>query len=376
MLGSKVHKIEFKDRPADNHNVFVGRDLLCSVSKFVAKDISNKRQAIITDRNVANAGHLAKLYSDGEIPTFIVEPDDKGSVETSKNILTYGRIINFLDSHGFEKSDVLLCLGGGVIGDIGGYVAATYKRGGMKYIQIPTTTSSQADSCVGGKCGVNSEISKNAVGRIYQPHLAVSDVDTLFTLDERNFRSGLVEPVKHGLILSGEYFSFLERNMDGILGRDVELLEEIVLMSVKLKGGVVGQDPDETNHRKGLNFGHTISHAIEFVSGFRLSHGEGLALGIRAGLQISRSPLGHLSAEACARAEALLSRLDMPARVPSYIDRGLVEKKLAGSDKKAVDGVPYFVRIEDIGILHIEKGEYASTIPKGALDAALDYIFR
>ncbi len=374
MKGARVHRIEFKDRPEDNYNVFVGRNLLGSVSDFVAKEISGKKQAIITDRNVADRGHLAKLDPSGKIPTFMVEPDKAGSVETRKNIITYGSIIDFLETQGLEKNDVLLCLGGGVIGDIGGFVAGTYKRGGMTYVQIPTTTLSQADSCVGGKCAVDSSVSKNAAGCFYQPHLVVSDVDTLSTQDERNFRSGLVESDKHGLILSGEYFSFLERNMDNILRRDPELLEQIALENVKLKGRVVGQDPEEKNYRRCLNFGHTIGHALEFISNFKLSHGEAVGLGMIAALHISRS-LGHLSAEACARAEALLSKLGVPTKVPSTINRELVEKKLA-SDKKAVDGVPYFVRIEDIGILHIENSQYASPIPRETLDAALDYIFR
>jgi 3-dehydroquinate synthase len=167
----------------------------------------------------------------------------------------------------------------------------------------------------------------------------------------------------------------MEQHMDGILGKDVELLEEVALRSVKLKGLVVGQDPDENNRRVGLNLGHTIGHAIEFVSNFKLSHGEAVGLGIRAVLHISRS-LGGITAKPCDAAEALLSRLGVPTKVPLHIDRELVEKKLASSDKKAVDGVPYFVRIDGIGILHAEKGQYASPIPKKALDEALDYIFR
>ncbi len=373
MLGARVQRIEFKDKPKDAYNVFVGRNLLGSASGYVTAAVSKKKQAIITDRNVADAGHLARLDPSGRIPRFIIEPDSAGSVETEKNVSTYGAILDFLDSHGFEKNDILLCLGGGVIGDMAGFVAGTYKRGGMTYVQIPTTTLSQADSSVGGKCAVDSNVSKNAAGCIYQPHLVVSDVSTLLSQDERNFRSGLVESVKHGLILSGEYFSFLEGHMDGILGRDLGVLEEIALTNVRLKGMVVGQDPDEKNYRRGLNFGHTIGHAIEFVSDFKLYHGESVALGILAALDISEF-LGGIDSSARRAAEALLSRLGMPAKVSRSIDRGLVEKKLS-TDKKAVDGVPYFVRIDGIGTLHAEDGQYASPIPKKALDRSLDYIF-
>jgi 3-dehydroquinate synthetase len=373
MRGAKVHRIEFKDTSRHGYNVFVGRDLLQDISAYVAGNISKKRQAIITDGNVAKGGHLARLDPGGRIPRFIIEPDAAGSVETKKSILTYGAILDFLDSHGFEKNDILLCLGGGVIGDMGGFVAGTYKRGGMTYVQIPTTTLSQADSSVGGKCAVDSNVSKNAAGCIYQPHLVVSDVSTLLSQDERNFRSGLAESVKHGLILSEEYFSFLEQHMDGILGRDLGVLEEIALANVRLKGMVVGQDPDEKNYRRGLNFGHTVGHAIEFVSDFKLYHGESVALGMLAALDISEF-LGGIDSSARRGAEVLLSRLGMPAKVPCSINRGVVEKKLS-TDKKAVDGVPYFVRIDGIGTLHVEDGQYASPIPKEALMHSLDYIF-
>jgi 3-dehydroquinate synthase len=244
----------------------------------------------------------------------------------------------------------------------------------MSYIQIPTTTLSQADSCVGGKCAIDSSVSKNSAGCFYQPHLVFSDVSTLLTLDDRNFRSGLVESVKHGLILDEAYFSFLEKNIDDILKRDVGLLEEIALKNVQLKGSVVEKDPNEKNYRKSLNFGHTIGHAVEIASSFGLYHGESVALGILAALDISHS-LGGITNSACNDARRLLSRLGMPIKVPDFVDRDLVENRLV-NDKKTVDGIPYFVRIDSIGKLHVENGMYASPIPKQVLSDALDYIFK
>jgi 3-dehydroquinate synthase len=370
----KVHKIHFKDNPELDYEVRVGSDLLSSVKGYILDNISDKKQAILTDNNVVRKGHLALLNPSGWIPTFIIEPDEDHGVECKKNVDTYGEIINFLDSRGFEKNDVLICLGGGVVGDIGGFVAGTYKRGGMTYVQVPTTTLSQADSCVGGKCAVDSRTSKNAAGCFYQPHLVFSDISTLLTLDDRNFRSGLVESVKHGLILDEEYFSFLEQNIDDILKRDVGLLEEIALKNVQLKGSVVSQDPNEKNYRKSLNFGHTIGHAVEIASGFSLYHGEAVALGILAALDISHS-LGSITSNACKDVEKLLSKLGMPNNVPGYIDRRVVEERLT-NDKKSVDGIPHFVRIEGIGKLHTENGLYASPIPKQALSDALDCIFK
>jgi 3-dehydroquinate synthase len=374
---TRVHTIHFDDKNKDDYDIIIGSDILPEAFKYIVERIpKGKRAAIITDRNVAEKGHLAKLGSNGLIPAFVIEPDSNKGVESKKNLKTYGEIIDFLDSNGFERDDCLLCLGGGVIGDIGGLAAATYKRtgiSGMSYVQIPTTTLSQADSCVGGKCAVNSAVSKNAVRCFYQPHLVISDVSTLLTLDDRNFSSGLVESVKYGLILDPEYFSFLEKYMDDILRRDTDILEEIALRNVELKGSVVKKDPDEKNYRRCLNFGHTVGHAIEIASDFKLYHGESVALGILAALDISEV-MGRMKWDRCKDAEKLLSRLGMPKKVPSYADRAVVEQKLA-NDKKAVDGVPYFVTLDDIGKVHAENEQYASPVPKEALTYALDNIF-
>jgi 3-dehydroquinate synthase len=161
--------------------------------------------------------------------------------------------------------------------------------------------------------------------------------------------------------------------MDDILDRDLFVLENIALENVILKGSVVEKDPEEKNYRRCLNFGHTIGHAIEIVSGFKMYHGESVGLGILAALKISHSVNGITSKE-CDEAESLLSRLGVPVKVPSYIDRDLVERRLV-NDKKIVDGVPYFVRIDGIGNLHVENGQYASPISKNVLKDALDYIF-
>ena len=205
----KTHTIRFKDNPEQNYDILIDYDLLPTVLEHVRTNISKRRQAIITDGNVVEAGHLKRLDPKGEVPTFIVQPDENKGVESKKNVQTYGEILDFLDKNKFEKKDTLICLGGGVIGDIGGFVAGTYKRGGMTYIQVPTTTLSQADSSVGGKCAVDSIVSKNAAGCFYQPHFVAMDIMSLSTLDLRNFKAGLVESVKHGLILDKDYFAFL-----------------------------------------------------------------------------------------------------------------------------------------------------------------------
>jgi 3-dehydroquinate synthase len=370
----RVHTIKFKDNPEDNYRIFIGRDLLPMVLEYVKKHISQRRQAILTDQNVVDAGHLAKLDPKGKTPFFAIEPDENKGVESKKNALTLGKVVDFLDGNKFEKRDVLICLGGGVIGDLGGVAAFGYKRGKMFYIQVPTTSLSQADSCVGGKVAVDGHTSKNSFGGIYQPHLVIIDPLTLQTLDDRNFRSGLVESVKHGVILDEKHFEAIEYGIERILARDLDLLEEIALRNVQIKGGVVEIDPNDTNYRHSLNFAHTIGHAVEQASGYKLYHGEAVALGMLPALYISRELRG-LPQESFDRIRSLLvDGLGMRDKVPDFVDRAVVEDLLA-NDKKVIDGVPQFVTVSSLGELHVEDGRYSAPVPKELVREAMDYIF-
>jgi len=376
----KRHKIRFKDKPEDNYDIFIERGILPEVCEIVRTSISDRRQAVVTDRNVVDAGHLRKLDPSRRLPTFVIEPDENKGIESKKNVQTYGEVIDFLDQNKFEKKDVLICLGGGVIGDLGGFVALTYKRGKMVYIQIPTTSLSQADSCVGGKVAIDSFVSKNAAGGIYQPDFVVIDPTTLQTQDERNYRLGLVESVKHGVILDDKYFETIEHGIEKLLSRDLDLLEQIALRNVQLKGNVIEKDPHDKNYRHSLNFGHTAGHAVEQTSGYRLYHGEAVALGMLAASYISREFRGLPQDDFNRIRSLLVDGLGMPAKVPSDVDRAAVEDLLA-NDKKAIDGVPQFVTIDSLGKLHAEpvkgskEGKYSSPVPKELVKEALDYIF-
>ena len=371
LLMSRTHTI---NTPKRKYDIFIGDDILPLVLEYVKKQISGKRQAIVTDGNVVAAGHLARLDPEDKTPVFIVKPDENGGVESKKNIFTYGDILDFLDDHQIGKKDTLICLGGGVIGDMGGFVAATYKRGGMTYIQVPTTTLSQADSSVGGKCAIDTKNNKNGAGAFYQPHFVASDISSLLTVDSRNYRSGLVESVKHGLILDKDYFELLEKEMEAILSRDMILLEEIALRNVRLKGSVVEVDPDDENYRNSSNFGHTFGHAIEIVSDFQLYHGEAIALGLLAAMHISHNLRGLPMRDFDRAQELLVNGLGMLDKVPSYVDRDQVIKSLP-NDKKADDAIPQFVTIDSIGKLHVEGDQYAVPIPKQVLTESMDYIF-
>lgn len=206
--------------------------------------------------------------------------------ESSKNTDTVGKAYEHLIRHGFDRKDSLIALGGGVVGDLTGFTAATYLRG-IDFIQVPTTLLSQVDSSIGGKTGVDFMQYKNMVGVFYMPRLVYMNLSTLKTLTEHQYFSGMGEILKHGQIQDGAYFTKVAAACEKIKNRELNTLEEIVYGSCLIKGGVVERDPKEQGERALLNFGHTIGHAIEKLSDFQLLHGECVALGMAAAAYLS-----------------------------------------------------------------------------------------
>ncbi|MHC4244411.1 MAG: 3-dehydroquinate synthase, partial [Planctomycetota bacterium] len=254
------------------------------------------------------------------------------------------------------RDTLVVALGGGTVGDIAGFAAAVFKRG-VLVIQIPTTTVAQADSAVGGKTGVDSSVSKNAFGAFWHPAAVYIDVATLATLDDRQFRAGLVESVKHALIADSEYFEYLENNLDAVLERKSDVLEKVAQFNCKIKGDVVEIDPCEQNKRRILNYGHTIGHAVETASGFELLHGEAVAIGIIAAGMIEIE-LKLASTERLKRVRQILEKLDVPVTLsPNLAEKELID--LIKHDKKAVNKWPRFVLLNDIGQVYCPDGQYA-----------------
>ena len=217
------------------------------------------------------------------------------------------------------RDTVVIALGGGVVGDIAGFAAAIFKRG-VKVVQIPTTTLAQADSAIGGKTGVDSSLSKNAFGVFWHPSAVYIDVATLKTLDDRQYRAGLVESVKHALIADEKYFEFLESNLDAILRRETDILEKVAYQNCRIKAQVVEADPTEKNQRRMLNYGHTIGHAIESASGFELLHGEAVAIGIIAAGMIEIE-MGLGDEKRLERIRKILTGLGVPVGIPANISK-------------------------------------------------------
>ncbi len=253
-----------------------------------------------------------------------------------------------LAAHRLERKSFIIALGGGVVGDLAGFVAATYLRG-IPFVQVPTTLLAQVDSSVGGKTAVNLKSGKNLVVVFYQPQLVLCDLDALKTLPKREYVSGLAEVIKYGIIYDAVLFAQLERNLTKVLQRDAATLAAVIARCCEIKANVVGQDETESGLRAILNFGHTIGHAIENSSGYgKYLHGEAISIGQVAAAKLSHTILGLPSSDA-GRIENLFVRSGLPVKIKLNSAR---RKKLFAAmklDKKVSDGDVKFVLAEKIG---------------------------
>lgn len=276
----------------------------------------------------------------------VVLPDG----EAHKDWQTLNLIFDALLRHGCDRKTVLFALGGGVVGDMTGFAAASYMRG-VPFVQVPTTLLSQVDSSVGGKTAINHPLGKNMIGAFYQPQLVLCDLATLDTLPERELSAGLGEIIKYGPIADMQFFDWLERNMDGLLRRDRDLLAHAVKRSVEIKAWVVGQDEKEAGLRAILNFGHTFGHAIEAGMGYgNWLHGEGVAAGMVMAAELSQR-LGLVEASFVSRLRKLIERAGLPVRaaVIDAHDNAGRYLELMRVDKKSEAGEIRFVLIDGPG---------------------------
>lgn len=286
--------------------------------------------------------------------------------EENKNLDTVREIYRFLIEERFGRKDLLLALGGGVVGDTTGYVAATYLRG-IDFIQVPTTLLSQADSSIGGKTGVDFDGYKNMVGAFKMPVLVYMNLGTLSTLEDRQYFSGFAEVMKHGLIRDGAFYEWLIQNMYEICERDLDVLEEMLIRSCSVKKAVVEKDPTEQGERALLNFGHTIGHAIEKARNFELYHGECVALGAVAAAYISwKREL--LSMEEYYEIRDMFVPFNLPITVEGIDPEEIL--RLTKSDKKMESGRIRFVLLKKIG-----KAIIDNTVTDEEILAAVNEIY-
>jgi 3-dehydroquinate synthase len=282
--------------------------------------------------------------------------------EQHKRLQTVETIYHELLGAGFDRSGAIVALGGGVVGDVAGFVAATYMRG-VKLIQCPTSLLAMVDASVGGKTGVDLPEGKNLVGVFKQPAAVLADLSTLETLPDVELRSGLAEVVKHGIIGSPEILEMLEGVAGASSGRLLSSKQELarlVTMAIRVKRDIVQEDPFETGRRAVLNLGHTFAHAIERVSHYAVRHGQAVAMGLVAAAHLSNA-LGHGSDRLLTRIEDLLSKLDLPTRIPRDLPPAQLMAAM-GSDKKKSAGKLHFVLARAVGDVFVTSAVTESEI--------------
>jgi 3-dehydroquinate synthase len=331
-----------------SYPILIGERLI-DQTEVLMRRLPQRRVAVVTNVTVAGLylSRLRKALAAGGADVLdIVLPDG----EEYKNWETLNRIFDALLGHRCERGTTIIALGGGVIGDLAGFAAATYLRG-VPFIQIPTTLLAQVDSSVGGKTAINHPLGKNMIGAFYQPQLVVSDISTLSTLPERELSAGLAEVIKYGLIMDRPFFEWLEQNIDSLRNRNAEALAYAVQRSCEDKAAVVGADERESGQRALLNLGHTFGHAIETGLGYgKWLHGEAVAAGMVMAARMS-SRLGDLGDREVARIESLLRRAGLPIEAPDLgPDRYL---ELMGHDKKVQDGRLRLVLMKAIGEAYV-----------------------
>lgn len=349
-----------------SYPVYVEAAILARLGDLTGRHLSGRRVALIADASVHRLlaeGRLAGAHWDGAVLTF--PPGER-----SKTRETWGRLTDELLRLGFGRDSGIVALGGGVAGDLAGFVAATYMRG-IPCLQVPTTLLAMLDASVGGKTGVDTPEGKNLIGAFHPPVAVLADPLVLATLPDREYRAGLAEAVKHGLIADREYFAWIEGSVAALRARDPAALQHLVRRSVEIKAEVVGEDEREAGRRAILNAGHTVAHALERATDFRLPHGEAVGLGLVAEAALATG-LGLASPEAGARLAALLERLGLPTRVGEPLGE---ERILAamGSDKKNRAGGVRFALPRGVGTMG-GGPEWTTEAGEPAIRAALKSI--
>jgi len=332
-----------------SYDIEIGSGNLAGLHDFLRRRTPSEHALIITDSNIDElyADHAGdRLVEEGWEASVLVV--DAG--ETSKSTDAADDLWNAMLAEGADRQSVVVAMGGGVVGDLAGFVAATFARG-LQLFQVPTTLLAQVDSSVGGKVGVNLPGAKNMVGAFWQPRGVLIDVAVLGTLPDREYRAGLAEVVKYGVILDADFFAYLEQNVDAINRKDQALLTHIVQRCCRLKADVVEQDEREiTGLRAILNYGHTFAHAFEALGEYEsLLHGEAVAAGMRCAIRLA-ARLGRVDQATVDRQDALLEALHLTVAPPEADGEELL--RLMHRDKKVAAGRLRFILPDRIG--HVE----------------------
>jgi 3-dehydroquinate synthase len=340
------------------YDVMIGNDLLSRAGELIAPFAKRGRAAVVTDDHVSDlhGARLAQALSDAGIAgeTLVVPPG-----EESKSFDGLAALSDALLALELERGDLIVALGGGVVGDLAGFAAAIYKRG-IDFVQIPTTLLAQVDSSVGGKTAIDTPRGKNLIGAFHQPRLVLADLGVLATLPPREIACGYAEVIKYGLLGDLVFFEWLEANAPAVLALEPASVLHAVRRSVEMKADIVAEDEREAGRRALLNLGHTFGHALEAESGFgeALKHGEAVGAGCALAFRFSAT-LGHCSGQEAARATRAIAAAGLPTRLEELAGHPFSAPALIahmGQDKKAEGGRLTFVLARRIGAAFVEKG--------------------
>tara|TARA_B100001250_G_scaffold298520_1_gene260016 strand:- start:4228 stop:5307 length:1080 start_codon:yes stop_codon:yes gene_type:complete len=331
-----------------SYEIYIGSGLLSTNKVFDDNIISD--QVLIVTNNIVAPMYLetVKTSLENKETASIILNDG----ENQKNLDSFSKIIDKLIKHKFNRESYIIALGGGVIGDIAGFAAASYQRG-INYIQVPTTLLAQVDSSIGGKTAVNHPKAKNMIGAFYQPKCVISDTDTLNTLPKREFLSGLAEVIKHSLIMDREFFYWLESNYEKVINYDEDALKFLIKKNCELKSSIVAKDETEKGIRALLNLGHTFGHALETMTGYdKLLHGEAVSIGISIISQISYE-LGLLNSNDLDRIINIFNKVSLPTKIDKIDPEELID--CIYLDKKVNLSGLRLILLNQIGKASIEK---------------------
>ena len=359
----KTMKANLDGKTVRSYEIHTGTEILDRMGMIIAMHRWAERYVLVTDENV-DALHGERVQAALEKAGLRVDRIAVSPGEEAKEIQTVMEITSRLTALGADRQTALIALGGGVVGDLAGFAASIYMRG-IPVIQVPTTLLAQVDSSIGGKTGVDTPAGKNLLGTFHQPKAVFIDVAFLRTLPDGMLRSGLAEVIKCGVIDSPELLSDLEEAAakDGL--REAPFLERIIATTCRIKKQLVESDERDRGVRRILNFGHTIGHAVEASSGYRLSHGESVAIGMVAAARLSERLHGLPSADA-SRITALIRAVGLPDRLPAGMDPEEIRSRLK-LDKKQEGGTMHFVLIRKMGMPFLNGG-----VPEGILRETLE----
>ncbi len=338
--------VNLKNESDNSYDILIGSWLLKSLAEDLKKNSAANEYAIITDSNVAKI-YGEKLLKDFEKNNLHAHLIVFPAGEKSKTRATKEKIENHMMNLNLRRDTCIIALGGGVVGDVAGFVAATYMRG-IPYMQVPTTLLSMVDSSIGGKVGIDTKDAKNVIGAFYQPKKVVIDISLLKTLPNSEISNGISEIIKHALIRDKDFFHFIEKNIDRIMNCDEDTLIKVIKRSCEIKAFVVAEDEKEKGIRKILNYGHTIGHAIESSLNYKISHGNAIAIGMSYAAKLS-ARLGFLHEGSVIRQNNLFQYAGLPHKLSHH---KLKPKKILEHvqyDKKILNGKINFILLNSIG---------------------------